>query len=106
MDSVIDLIQTTYTKDDYGVPQASDVPREVFCEVQSITRAEFSSAGRNGLNPSYVFSVFIGDYHGERIVRYDGDTYSVYRTYRRADDDYIELYVERKGGTNGAQDAG
>lgn len=106
MDSVIDLIQTSYTKDQYGVSQPSDIPREVYCRVGSITRAEFASAGRNGLNPSYVFTVFAGDYQGEQTVRYDGDTYAVYRTYRRPDDDYIEIYVERKGGTNAQKNAG
>ena len=106
MDSVIDLIQTTFTKDEYGVPKSTDVPREVFCEVGPITRAEFASAGRNGLNPSYVFTVFAAAYRGERVVRYNGDTYSVYRTYRRPDDDYIEIYVERTGGTNGPKNAG
>lgn len=106
MDSVIDLIQSTYDKDQYGVPKPTDISREVFCEVHSITRAEFASAGRNGLNPSYMFSVFAGEYQGERTVRYAGDTYSIYRTYRHTDNDYIELYVERKGGTNGPQDAG
>ena len=39
---------------------------------------------------------------GETIVEYDGQTYSVYRSYE-TDDDYIELYVERKGGTNGKE---
>lgn len=106
MDGVIDLVSTTYVKDQYGVEQSTDKLREVYCEIGSITRAEYASAGRNGLNPSYVFSVFVGDYQGERTVRYGGDTYAVYRTYRRTDSDYIELYVERKGGTNGSQDAG
>lgn len=105
MDSVIDLISTTYVKDKYGVQQPSDTSREVYCGVGSITRAEFASAGRNGLNPAYMFTVFAADYQGEQTVRYDGDAYSVYRTYKRPDDDYIEIYVERKGGTNGPQDA-
>ena len=39
-------------------------------------------------------------YQGERIVRYKGATYAVYRTYH-ARTDALELYVERKGGTNG-----
>lgn len=100
MDSVIDLVSTTYVKDEYGVDQPINTSREVFCEVGPITRAEFASAGRNGLNPSYVFSVWAGDYKGERTVVYDGSAYAVYRTYKPPDSDYIELYVERQGGTN------
>ncbi len=100
MDSVIDLVSTTYVKDEYGVDQPINTSREVFCEVGPITRAEFASAGRNGLNPSYVFSVWAGDYQDERTVVYDGATYAVYRTYKPPGSDYIELYVERQGGTN------
>lgn len=106
MDSVIDLIQTTYTKDQYGAPVPHDVLREVFCEVGPITRAEFATAGRNGLNPSFVFTVFAAEYQGERTVRYAGNTYGIYRTYLRPEDDYIELYAERKGGANGPQNTG
>ena len=45
--------------------------------------------------------MFAADYAGESVIEYEGKTYAVYRTYR-TDADYIELYVERKGGTNGA----
>ena len=70
--------------------------------MDSVTRSEFYEAGRNGLNPEYRFTMFFGDYSGESVVEYNGDTYSVYRTYLRKTD-IIELYVERKGGTNGIQ---
>jgi hypothetical protein len=69
------------------------------CQVDSITRAEFFEGGRNGLNPEFKFTMFFGDYSGESIVEYQGKTYAVYRTYLRRTD-IIELYVERKGGTN------
>ena len=39
-------------------------------------------------------------YAGEQIVEYQGRRYGVYRTYQ-AKTDELELYVERKGGTNG-----
>lgn len=97
---VITLLSAMRTQDEYGVPHESYSERNVFCQVDSITRAEFFDAGRNGLNPEFRFSMFAGDYKGERIVRYNGDTYSVYRTYF-ARTDIVELYAERKGGTNG-----
>lgn len=100
MNDVLKLFTTTYEKDKYGVSKPTNVSREVFCDVQSVSRAEFFEAGRNGLNPSYVFTVFKGDYANETICEYNGLTYGIYRTYM-TDDDYIELYVERKGGTNG-----
>ena len=68
--------------------------------VSSVIRAEFFDAGRNGLNPEYVFTMFFGDYNGERIVEYNGKRYAVYRTYH-ARTDIIELYVQREGGVNG-----
>ena len=102
MNDVLKLFTTTYTNDKYGVPKPVNEAVEVFCERKSVTRSEFFNAGRNGLNPEYVFTVFKGDYNGETVLEYDGKTYSVYRTYE-TDDDYIELYVQRKGGTNGAK---
>jgi hypothetical protein len=68
--------------------------------VGSITQSEFYEGGRNGLNPEYRFTVFFADYEDETIIEYKGKRYAVYRTYL-ARNDRLELYVERKGGTNG-----
>jgi hypothetical protein len=102
------LIKKTRAQDANGVwRNTGETRREVFCKVSSITRAEFFDGGRNGLNPSFVFSVFHADYEGESLVEYRGETYSIYRTYKAdksKDDlspDYIELYAQRKGGSNG-----
>ena len=96
---VIKLISMNRTQDEYGRWVATPTAKEVFCQVDSITRAEFFDGGRNGLNPEFKFTMFFGDYNGESVVEYAGNTYSVYRTYLRRTD-IIELYVERKGGTN------
>jgi hypothetical protein len=101
---VIQLIPTTSEKDEYGIPRTFEAdPREVMCYVDSVTRSEFFDAGRNGLNPEFVFRVFFGDYNDERLLEYKGKRYSVYRTYLGRSD-YVELYSERKGGTNGKTD--
>jgi hypothetical protein len=97
---VITLISLTKSQDDYGVWRETETKHDVFCNVGSVTRAEFFEGGRNGLNPAYVFTMFFGDYNGERIVEYKGERFSIYRTYH-ARTDTIELYAERKGGTNG-----
>jgi len=102
MTDSIFLLSTTYQKNEYGVSKPVNVKKETFCEVKSISRSEFYQAGTQGLKPSYVFLVFKGDYSGETVIEYNGATYSVYRTYA-TDNDYLELYVERKVGTNGAQ---
>lgn len=99
---VITLLGETQTQNDFGVWVPQRTSKEVFCQVDSVTRAEFFEGGRNGLNPEYRFTMFFGDYNGEREVIFKGNAYSVYRTYHARTDD-LELYVERKGGSNGAQ---
>lgn len=96
---VIYVLTTNKSQDDYGRWIETTTPKQIFCQVDSITQREFFEAGRNGLNPQFKFTVFFGDYNNEPIIEYKGNTYAVYRTYLRKDD-YIELYVERKGGTN------
>lgn len=98
---VIELVTLTRTQDAYGIWRATESSKQIFCQVDSVSQSEFFEAGRNGLNPEYRFTVFFGDYADEPIVIYKGNRYSVYRTYLRRDD-RLELYVERKGGTNGA----
>lgn len=100
---VIELLSSDYTIDDNGVEQDTVTARRVFCQVDSVTASEFFEGGRNGLNPEYRFTIFFGDYNGEDMVRYNGNTYSVYRVYHAKKDD-LELYAERKGGTNGKED--
>lgn len=100
---VITLLSTTKEQNDYGVWVETPTSRDVFCQVDSVTRAEFFDGGRNGLNPEFRMTMFFGDYDGEQMLIYNGKSYSVYRTYQGRNDT-IELYVERKGGTNGKTD--
>ena len=98
---VIELIPVTYSKDANGIQRATEgEPREVMCQVDSVSRNEFFEGGRNGLNPELVFKVFFADYEDERVVEYQNKRYSIYRTYLGRND-MMELYAERKGGTNG-----
>ena len=101
--AVLKLISETNTQDSYGVWRKSTSARTVYCQVGSITRSEFYEAGRNGLNPEFMLTMFYPDYEGERICELDGQQYAIYRTYR-ARNDTIELYVIRKGGTNAAEE--
>lgn len=95
---IITLYADQISYDDYGAARPTRTGREVFCKVDSVTRSEFFEAGKSGLNPEYRMTMFFGDYEGETLVGYNGRMYSVYRTYM-AKTDIIELYVERKGGT-------
>lgn len=97
---LITLIATTQTQDANGVWRSSETRRDVFAQVNSVTRSEFFEGGRNGLNPEFQFTTFFGDYKGEQELEYKGLRYGIYRTYIGRTDT-IELYAERKGGTNG-----
>ena len=98
--NVINLISTTKEQDENGVWRETTNRRMVFCNVSSVTASEFFEGGRNGLNPQFRMVMFFGDYQGETILEYNGATYAIYRTYQRGTDE-LELYVERKGVTNG-----
>ena len=98
--SVLTLISQTRIQDDLGRWTATTSTRDVFVQVDSITQSEFYEAGRNGLNPEYRFRMFFGDYNGEELCQFEGQQYAIYRTYKRRND-VIELYVVRKGGSNG-----
>lgn len=104
MDSVCKLVERTRVQDEYGVWKESLTYKEVFCDVGSVSKSEFFDGGRSGLNPQMRFDVFHGDYNGEPLVEYEGKTYAVYRTFKPQTSDYIELYVQREGGTNGKQE--
>lgn len=123
MDDVIVLIADGGYFDELKVYHKAETRREVFAKINSVTRSEFFSGGRNGLNPQFVFTMFAADYDGEKCIEYQGKRYGVYRTYKGNKNtyvgpntsarqelmaDYIELYVERKAGSdaNGQEDHG
>ena len=96
----IKLLTKTYTTDSMGQRAYTTTEKEVFATLSSISRAEwtsYSQSGRQGLVPAYVASVFFGDYNGENECVYEGQTYGIYRTYQR-DDEQVELYLEKKAG--------
>ena len=96
----INLIKSEYVRGENGIQRPQESSRKVFAQVKSVTSSEFFEGGRNGLNPEFRFSIFFGDYQGERIVEHLDKRYAIYRTYQERNDT-LELYVERQGGTNG-----
>lgn len=95
--NVINLISETRTQDEIGQFVSAETARQVYCDVRSITREEWFDAGRNGMQPSFIFVTFAPDYQGEKIVEFEGKRYGIYRTYL-AKNEKIELYAEEKGG--------
>ena len=73
MDVVIKLISQTLTTDELGYPIASETFYETFAKVRSVTQTEFFSAGKNGITPDFSFVVNDAEYHGQRLLEYEGN---------------------------------
>ena len=102
------LVAQTYTADNAAIITAETVERMVFANITSVSLSEWTEGARIGLNPELRFTMFAPDYQGEEILKYDGMYYSIYRTYHGRNDT-IDLYCERKNGTDnpaGAADNG
>ena len=97
MDVVIKLISQTLTADELGYPIASETFYETFAKVRSVTQTEFFSAGKNGITPDFSFVVNDAEYHGQKLLEYEGKRYGIYRTYQ-PNNDTVELYAEYKSG--------
>ena len=97
---VMYLVSAEKYQDDNGIWQTRETKRKVYVNVKSTSATEFHDAGRNGLNPDLVFTLFMYDYHDEIIIEYKNKRYSVYRTYiiQNHGNDFIELHTERQGG--------
>ncbi len=94
---IVTLVSSTLTQNSIGAWVANETTTDVYCKTDSVSREEFFSAGRTGLNPEYRFTLFACDYNGEKTVVYKGMRYGICRTYH-ATTDRMELYGGRKGG--------
>ncbi len=94
------LISTAYEQDVYGVRRKTESEKKVYGYYDSLSSAEIFDGGRNGLNPAFRFVMTDLDYDGQTILTRNSERFSIYRTYR-PNNGTIELYCERKGGTNG-----
>lgn len=62
---------------------------------KSITSSEFYQAAAQGMQPAAVLVLFFGDYHGEKVIGWQGQIYRIVRTYQRPDSDDMELTIEQ-----------
>lgn len=102
--NTVDLVSVAYGTDSIGQHVAVETLRTVFCAVDSISRAEFYDAGRNGLKPELRITLFSPDYNGEEALILNKIRYGVVRTYQNRNET-IELYVERLTGELNGDDA-
>ena len=99
----IKLVAAVITQDQYGVQHRAETEKKVYGYIDSVTGSEKFNAGTNGINPEFRVTMTDLDYSGETVLSWQGQRYSIYRTYR-TNNGTIELYCERKGGRNGEED--
>lgn len=78
--------------------QSEKKETSVFCCAKDITQSEHHAAAQDDVQAEYKIIVSRYDYSGEKTVKYNSQTYSVYRRYERPDE-LVELYVEQRSGS-------
>ena len=87
----------TPTYDIYG-NEIEDVQKSsVYVMPRGVYNAEFYNAAQAGLHPSITFEITNrADYHGEKVIEWEGKDYNVIRTDWTAQKDRISLICEDK----------
>lgn len=91
------LISEETTYDEIGNPVVIETRRPVLCNVNSIGGREFYEAAAQGLKPEIEFVVHRYEYNGEQKVEFEGEKYTVIRTYATGFEE-IELTCEKDVG--------
>lgn len=95
------LIGNEHTQNDNGEYENTGTSRTVYCNLRSVTRSEWSTAGEAGLRAEYQATVFGPDYNGEEIAELDlrggKQRFVIYRTYM-ASGENLELYLGNRVG--------
>ena len=68
----------------------------IFCDVESITQSEFEAVGQKDIKPQYKFVVWSFEYSNQTEIEYNGQRLTVYRTYKRKNEEKTELYAEKR----------
>ncbi len=95
-DDVVTLVKYKNRKvDEYGNEIIDKRYKEIFCNVNSIGRDSFYSAGNKGLSLAYEITINNFEYEGEEKVIYNNKEFDVIRTYL-VDDFLLEITVGDK----------
>lgn len=99
----IDLITIVTETDDLNqIVEKTRTDSTIYAEIDSVTQTEFFSAGRLGFQPDFKATIYDFEYSGQKILKYNGKLYSIYRTYYIDGTDRVELYCTERGGTKDA----
>jgi hypothetical protein len=104
MNNIIDfyLASETVTKDATAQKHHEKDYRLCVGKLFSVYQSEYFDAAQAGIRPSFKIEMYAVDYHGEKVLKYDGEDYVIYRTYKIGTDK-IELHcAERVGVNNGS----
>lgn len=86
------LISEDTSTDEIGQIIESDAAQaEVFCLAKSVTRTEWSTAYQYGFQAEWMLEVLHADYQGQRIADFDGQRYTIYRSFCAGE--RTELYL-------------
>ena len=98
MNNDANLIKRTFAFDEVGNQTATETKSPIPIEIRSITRDEFFKAGEQKLNPEMMVTTAAINYQGEELIEIDSVVYTIYRKYRDANSDDIELYLRKEVG--------
>lgn len=93
-DAVIFLINEVDGQDELGNSKPVKTRRKAYANRFSVGRAEFATAGEQGLKPEFSFQVNTVDYDDEREAEYLGQSLDVYRV--QTNGDRTTLYLTRR----------
>ena len=98
------LIGKAATQNLNGEYESDEEQRLVYCNLRSVTRSEWSTAGEAGLRAEYQATIFGPDYNGEEAaelsLRGGKQRFVIYRTYV-GPNETLELYLgDRVGVTD------
>lgn len=91
--------EPTVTYDTYGNEVITYQDNQVYVMPRGVYNAEFYNAAQAGLHPSITFELTNrADYHGEKLIEWNGVYYNVIRTDWTAQRDSISLICEERIG--------
>ena len=91
------LISDEIITDDIGNEVKKSSEQECWCAELPVTATEFYKAGLLDIRPNVTLKTLSENYSGQKKARFNGVTYSVYRTYED-NSGYVYLYLTEKVG--------
>lgn len=89
--------QGARTYDTYGNETVALTPYEVYVQPRSVYHSEYYQAAQAGLHPSITLDMTNReDYHGEKLVEFEGQMYDVIRVDWTAQRDKISLVLQER----------